>query len=274
MVTTIDILRVALPFLYFLLVGTYGRAFFSDISFAKRIKTPFLVTIVVIHLCYLLLRTVEFSHPPVTNVFEVFSVLAFSVAITYLIIEWNSHHSETGYFILNIAFFFQLISSFFIKDEYEVKELLRSALFGIHVTTALIGYAAITIAGAYGFLYLMLYHEMKATRFGVVYKKLPTLESLERMTRTAITIAFVLLGCAITFGIVWLRHVFGGEYHYDPKLIGTLFVWILYGWMTFAPRFSSWKGRKLMLLAVIGFAVSLFSLTVVNIFFSGFHKFY
>ena len=120
----------------------------------------------------------------------------------------------------------------------------------------------------------MLYHEMKATRFGVIYKKLPTLESLERMASTAIMIAFILLGCAITFGIIWLRQVFGGEYHYDAKLISTLFVWILYGWMTFAPRFSSWKGRKLMLLAIVGFAISIFSLTVINIFFSGFHKFY
>ncbi|HVN49561.1 MAG TPA: cytochrome c biogenesis protein CcsA [Bacteroidota bacterium] len=269
-----DILKILLPVFYFLLVGMYGRAFFSDSTLAKRIKTPMLIFIVVLHLFYLILRSVEYSHPPVTNVFEIFSVLALAVAATYLVIEWNSHRTETGYFILNIAFFFQLISSLFIKDTYEVKEILRSPLFGIHVSAALIGYAAITIAGAYGFLYLMLYHEMKATRFGVIYKKLPTLESLERMAGTAILIAFLLLGCAIIFGIVWLRHVFPGEYHYDAKLVSTLVVWLLYGWMTFAPRFSSWKGRKLMLFAMIGFAISIFSLTVINIFFSGFHKFF
>lgn len=274
MAILIDILKTLLPVLYFLLVGTYGRAFFSDIAFAKRIKTPLLISIIILHVFYLIFRSIEYSHPPVTNVFEIFSVLAIAVAGTYLVIEWNSRHTETGYFILNIAFFFQLISSFFIKKEYIVKEILRSPLFGIHVTAALIGYAAITIAGAYGFLYLMLYHEMKATRFGVIYKKLPTLESLERMARTAITIAFILLGCAITFGIIWLRHVFGGEYYYDAKLISTLFVWLLYGWMTFAPRVSSWKGRKLMLFAIVGFAISIFSLTVINIFFSGFHKFF
>ncbi|MFZ1977745.1 MAG: cytochrome c biogenesis protein CcsA [Bacteroidota bacterium] len=270
----IDILKILLPVFYFLLVGTYGRAFFSDIKWAQRIKTPLLAFIIALHLTYLLLRAVAFSHPPVTNLFEIFSVLAFSVALTYLVIELRAQHAETGYFILNIAFFFQLASSLFIKDSPQVPEILRSLFFGLHVTAALLGYAAVTIAGSYGFLYLMLYHEMKATRFGVIYKKLPTLETIERMAVTAIRLAFVILGCAITFGIIWLHHVYANIYSYDPKLIGTVIIWILYGFLAVAPAVRNFKGRKMMIVAILGFVVAIFSMTVVNIFFSGFHKFY
>jgi HemX protein len=270
----IDILKILLPVLYFLLVGTYGRAFFSDIKWAQRIKTPLLAVIIALHLTYLLLRTVAFSHPPVTNLFEIFSVLAFSVALTYLVIELRAQHAETGYFILNIAFFFQLASSLFIKDSSQVPEILRSLFFGLHVTAALLGYAAITIGGAYGFLYLMLYHEMKATRFGVIYKKLPTLETIERMAVTAIRLAFVILGCAITFGIIWLHRVYANVYYNDPKLIGTVIIWILYGFLAVAPGVRNFKGRRMMIVAILGFVVAIFSMTVVNIFFSGFHKFY
>lgn len=253
---------------------TYGKAFFADSNWAKRVKTPLLCATVVVHCTYLLLRAVTFQHPPVTTVFEIFSTLAFSVACTYCFIEIRTHRKETGYFILNIAFFFQLASSIFIKDRLIVPEILRSNLFGMHVTSALLGYAAITIAGAYSLMYLMLYHEMKATRFGAIYKKLPNLETLERMTVTAIVLAFVLLGVAILFGFIWLNVVFPHAYYGDPKLIGTVIIWAMYGFLVVARNFLGWNGRKVMILSITGFAIALFSMTIINIFFSEFHKFY
>jgi ABC-type transport system involved in cytochrome c biogenesis permease subunit len=270
----ISIFNSILPVFYFALVWTYGKAFFADRGWAKRVKTPFLIITVALHFIYLLLRVITFQYPPVTTVFEILSMLAFSVASTYFFIEIRSQRKETGYFILNIAFFFQLASSVFIKDRLEVPEILRSNLFGMHVTSALLGYAAITIAGAYSLMYLMLYHEMKATRFGAIYKKLPNLETLERMTSIAIILAFALLGIAILFGFIWLTYVFPHAYYGDPKLIGTVVVWVIYGFLVVARKLLGWNGRRVMVLSITGFAVSIFSMTIINIFFSGFHKFY
>ncbi len=253
---------------------TYGKAFFSDSGWAKRAKTPLLLITVFVHFVYLLMRAEALRHAPVTTVFEILTVLAFSVACTYFFIEIRSHRKETGYFILNIAFFFQLASSVFIKDRWEVPEILRSTLFGMHVTSALLGYAAITLAGAYGLMYLMLYHEMKATRFGAIYKKLPNLETLEHMASIAITLAFALLGIAILFGFIWLNVALPHVSYSDPKLIGTVGIWIIYGFLIFAQKLLRWNGRRVMLLSIAGFAVSIFSMTIINIFFSGFHKFY
>jgi HemX protein len=263
-----------LPVFYFALVWAYGKAFFADRIWAKRAKTPILICTIIVHGIYLAIRTIAFQHPPVTKVFEIFTVLAFSVTATYFIIELRSHRKETGYFILNIAFFFQLVSSLFIKDTPVVPDILRSPLFGVHVSCALIGYAAITIAGAYSFMYLMLYHEMKSSRFGVIYKKLPTLESLERMTMTAIKLVVTLLGIAICFGIIWLRHVYQSEHYDDPKLIGTVIVWMMYGFLVIAKKYFAVQGRRIMVLSIAGFFISIFSMTIINIFFSGFHKFY
>ena len=264
----------AMPVFYFVLVWTYGKAFFADKLLAKHVKTPILIGTIAFHLVFLADRIKIFRHPPVTTIFEIFTVLACSITVTYFVIELRSQHKETGYFILNIAFFFQLASSIFIKDTPEVPEILRSPLFGVHVSSALIGYAAITIAGAYGLMYLMLYHEMKATRFGVVYKKLPTLETLERMTFTAVALAFLFLSIAILFGFIWLNRAIASPNYFDPKLIGTIIVWTMYGFLIIAKKRFGWKGRKVMILSIIGFLISIFSMTIVNIFFSKFHKFY
>ena len=95
---------------------------------------------------YLLLRTIEFDHPPITNIFEIFTILAFSISFSYFILELVTHISGTGPFIIIISIIFQLISSAFIPDVYQVKEVLRSHLLGAHVFSALLGYSAITIS--------------------------------------------------------------------------------------------------------------------------------
>ena len=270
----IGLFNYILPLFYFSLVWTYGKAFFADKPWAKHAKTPILICTILVHLLALAMRTIVFRHPPVTTIFEIFTVLACSISITYFIIELRSQRKETGYFILNIAFFFQLASSLFIKSTLAVPEILRSPLFGIHVSSALLGYAAITIAGSYSFMYLMLYHEMKAIQFGVIYKKLPTLETLERMTFTAVILAFLLLSTAILFGFIWLSRAIVNPNYFDPKLIGTILVWAMYGFLVVARTFYGWKGRKVMILSIAGFLISLFSMTIINIFFSRFHKFY
>jgi ABC-type uncharacterized transport system permease subunit len=270
----IQAINILLPFLYAAVVWSYGKAFFSDVLWAQRIKTPLLGSVILLHFVGLALRTMESHHPPVTNIFEIFSMLAFSIAFIYLLIELIAKVKETGYFIINIAFFFQTAASIFDKGWTEVPEVLRSTLFGIHVTAALLGYSAIAIAAVYGFLYLMLYHEMKASRFGPIYKKLPNLEKLEQMTFTAITLAFLFLSVAIAFGFIWLPRAIKEFSYADPKLIGTILVWALYGGLMFARRSGRWKGRKVMVLSIFGFAVSIFSMTVINMFFSSFHRFY
>lgn len=274
MKTVIDVATLLLPIFYFGTVWTYAKAFFRDSRAAERTKTPMLLLTVVVHGSYLVMRTLLFSHPPITTMFEIMSIVAFSIATSYAVIEYRTKVKNTGYFILVLAFLFQTFSSLFIEDLFEVKPVLRSNLLGIHVSSALLGLAAVAISAVYGFLYLMLYHDIKSSRFGVVYAKLPNLEMLERMSMVSIIFGFVLLTVAIGIGLIWLPQAFENYSYFDPKLIGTVFIWIMYGAGLSAKRTIGWQGRKMMILSIIAFAISFFSLTVVNAYFSGFHKFY
>src|SRR5574342_27113 len=97
----LSLLNIVLPGLYFIVVWTYGKAFFADTVWAKNFKTLFLSVAVFLHLTYLLIRTVQFNHPPVTTIFEILTVLSFCIAAAYLFIEFRSQVRETGYFIIN-----------------------------------------------------------------------------------------------------------------------------------------------------------------------------
>jgi HemX protein len=274
MKTCVDIFNVLLPVFYFCTVWAYAKAFFRDSKVAKKVKTPFLVITLILHFSYLILRTIAFDHPPITTVFEMASIISFSIAAAYFVIEYTTKIKGTGYFILILSFIFQTLSSFFIENLTEVKPILRSYLLGIHVSSALLGYSAIAISAVYGFLYLMLYHHIKSSSFGLIYSKLPNLETLERMSSISIVFGFSLLTVAIGVGIFWLPRAFHNFSYFDPKLVGTVVIWAMYGAGLLAKKTIGWQGRRMMILSIVGFGIIIFSMTVVNIYFSGFHKFY
>jgi len=146
-------------------------------------------------------------------------------------------------------------------------------LLGFHVTSALLGYTAISLSAVFGLLYLMLYHDIKSSQFGLVYKRLPNLEMLEAMSLKAELFGFVMLTIAISVGMFWLPRAFENFTYLDPKLIGTFGIWIMYAVGLAAKRRFSWHGRKLMVVSVVAFGIVFLSMTVINLFMSGFHTF-
>jgi len=270
----VHVLNIGLPFAYLATLAAYGIAFSHGHSIARRLSNPLLVATLVLHALYLLERTLAFQHPPITSIFEILSLVAFAIAVSYAAIEYQTGITTTGGFIIALAFLFQTISSLTIQDLEQVPAILRSNLLGVHVTSAMLGLSAFAISFVYGALYLVLYHHLKAAKFGLLYDRLPNLEELEKMTTVAIVTGFLLLTVAIAVGLVWLSKALENASYADPKLVGTIIIWLLYGVGLLARTTLGWHGRKLMLLSVTGFLFSLLSLTVVNVFFSGFHKFY
>lgn len=284
----VDVLVVVMPLLYAVLVTLYAIAFFTNASAIERWKTRFLLGTVLCHLFYIGVRTAAFDHPPITTVFEIMTMLAACIAIAYAYIELRTkaalsaerspqeagQAANTGFFILLLAFIFQTVSSLYIKDLIELQPILRSRLLGFHVSAALLGYTAISLSAVYGFLYLMLYHEIKSSRFGVIYTRLPNLEILEKMSRRAEVFGFVMLSVAIIVGLVWLPRAFEEFSYWDPKLIGTLAIWVLYAISLTAKRTLGWQGRKVMIVSLIAFGFVFLSMTVINLYLSGFHSFY
>ena len=270
----IAFLEILLPIAYFVTIWVYARSFFSGVKSAETAKTPLLLLTLILHGCYIVLRTFELRHPPITSVFEILTLIAFTIVLVYTYIELRTKNSATGYFILILPFFFQLVSSVFIKGSSDVPPMLQSNLLGFHVSSAFLGYAAITISAVYGFLYLMLYHDIKSKQFGVIYKRLPNLETLERMSFTAAVFGFILLSVTIIVGLIWLPQALKDFSYSDPKLLGTTAIWAIYGVGLAAKRAAGWQGRRMMLLSVVAFVLAIISMTFINVFFTGFHKFY
>ncbi len=270
----VEIFSALLPVLYGIGVVLYGLAFFRPSAKTGRLQSPFLITLLVLHVAYLALRVVAFDHPPITNVFEVMTLMAAAIITAYKYIEWRTATKSTGFFILLLALAFQTASSLFIRNAVQIPDYLHSLVLGFHVASALLGYTAISLSAVYGLLYLLLYHEIKSTRFGVIYNRLPNLETLEIMSHKAEVFGFVSLTVAIGIGLLWLPRVFKEFSYLDPKLVGTIGIWFLYAVGLAARRTFGLQGRKMMVLSLIAFGCVFLSMTVINLWLSGFHSFH
>ncbi len=271
---TIDFFNILLPFLYIITFVFYSYDFMKGGKNFSHSKRLFLFLTLLIHTAYLILRSIAFDHPPITNVFEIFTILAFAISFSYFILELVTDIRGTGPFIIILSVVFQIISTFFIKDLTEVKEVLRSHLLGSHVITALLGYAGMTISAVYGVLYLILYKEIKLNKFGLIFNRLPSLEVLEKMSFYSAVIGFSLLTIAIIIGMIWLPKAFPKFSYTDPKLAGSLLVWVLYGIGILSKIFAKWRGKKVVTFSILGFIIAILSTMLTNFLAQSFHSFY
>jgi ABC-type transport system involved in cytochrome c biogenesis permease subunit len=273
METFINTLTILLPSLYALLWADYALLFFRNDSFAERTAPHLLRLTVVLHASLLIVRTIAYHHFPIATLFEAFSVLAFSVIALYLLIELRIGVRTTGFFIIGIVFAFQLISSAVVEPPRGFSDLLWQPIFMVHVSTALLGYSGMAISAVYGVLYLMLFYDIKKSRFGLIYKQLPSLEVMASFTHRSATLGLAFLTVAMVFGLLLLWRVYGTYWSWDPKLMVTFIAWLIYGMAVGASRLWGWSAKRVAFTSIAGFAVILFSLVVVNLVFTGFHAF-
>ena len=273
MFTLLNSISILVSILYMLLFIDYALLFFRDDPFARRTISFLLRLSILLHITLIILRTVLCEHIPLASVFEVFSVLALAIILIYLYIETVSRVKTTGFFIVPFVFLFQLVSSMFDTFSIEVNHLLTSKFFILHVSSAIAGYSAMTIAAIYGILYLMLYHDIKSSRFGIIYNRLPPLEILHGMNYKTVRIAFVFISGALILGSLWSSMSVGWYWNWDPKIISVLVIWLVLGIGIFTRRWFGFSGKKLAYISLFGFLTMLFSLIIVNFYIATFHEF-
>jgi ABC-type uncharacterized transport system permease subunit len=270
---SLELLAVLLPLLYVLLTAAYAIVFFRDEPGIARLLTPSLSAVLLLHFTYVALRTVLYEHIPLANVYETLTVIGFALALVYWIIERIVKTPNTGMFVLGVVFLFQTISSAFIGHDVDVNPVLRSPLFGAHTTTAVLGYTGFALSAVYGVLYLMLYHELKVNRFGIIYGRLPSLGTLGAMHERAAFVGLIAMTIAIAIGMAWLPTTEFGWALTDPKVAMTLLIWVLYVFVLLGYRYS-WTSRvRLIYVSIVGFLLLVLSTIAVNLWLQSFHAF-
>lgn len=277
METALAILNGFLPLGYLFAVLAYLGVFLERPAW-ERVATPLTWGVVLVHGAYLMLAALEFRHVPTANTWESMSFIAFAVALVYLLLESRHGERSTGVFLLAATLLFQILSTAFVTHTREVPEILRSPMFGVHVTSALLGYVALAVSAVYGIMYLLQYRQLKQQRVGLLFQRLPNLETLSRFNIGGLGYGWLGLTIAILAGAVWATtlQVAGrleGTFLTDAKFLLTVALWGVYGLCLGGRFLLRWANRTLATVSIVAFALMVASSLMVTLVLPSFHDF-
>ena len=217
------------------------------------------------------------GHAPMSNFYESLIFFAWTVVLLYLIIEWRIRNRVLGVFVLPVAFLLMAFASISPGVNSGIQPLipaLQSNWLTSHVLTCFLGYAAFTVAFGLGILYLVRKWVSGSAKSGNAMSRLiPEEAALDELMYQCVVLGFVFLTLGIMTGSVWAHYAWGSYWSWDPKETWSLITWLVYAVMLHARFVRGWRGRRMAVMAIVGFACVLFTYLGVN-YLPGLHSYF
>lgn len=224
------------------------------------------------HVAALLVRSAAVGHVPVTEFGEALSFLAFLLVIVFLLVQLRAPLVALGAVVSPLAFGLTFGALVARGGAQPLSPELRSVWLPVHVGLSFLGDAVFALAFSASLLYLVQERRLKVHRGRGALRHIPSLETLDRVSHACLKWGLVLLTLGIVSGIVWAHEAWaGGVWARDPKLLFTLFVWVLYVVLLQGRMTAGWRGRWAAQLTIAGFTVLVISLVGVNVLGLGVH---
>ncbi|MFQ5653687.1 MAG: hypothetical protein ACE5GW_03020 [Planctomycetota bacterium] len=266
---------VLLTVLYTLLLDAYARVFARRGERIRHLVRPLLLGTVALHLLSVLLRGAQLGACPVVSRWEASSLVAFFIALIYLILELRSGERSTGVFVVAGAFLLQLLSAVFLLGPAGDAADPPGAFSSLHAFSAIVGIAAVAVSGTYGLLYVFLYRAIKVGRFGLFFRRMPSLDTLGQLNQTATALGFLALTVAVGLGFWGMGTAGAGDGAAHRGFVAlevllTITLWLLFGTSLLGRRFFRLGEVRQAFCSVV--ALALVAALIAGIFMRGFHS--
>jgi len=210
---------------------------------------------------------------PVISQFEVVAFYTFVITIVYLVNAIRYDTRNLSVILIPYVTVLLFIAVLHSRATPHLDPHMRSIWLNVHILAALVGYASFTLACVLGVSYLLQDRNLKQKRFGPLFRKLPALETLDRLMSGQIAFAFVVFTVSIGLGIL-LTHLnrWGTRWLTDPKIIATVLTWFIYAVLFYLKVSARHHGRKIAIITIVGFCGILFTFFGVNLFTQTMHN--
>jgi len=99
-------------------------------------------------------------------------------------------------------------------------------------------------------------------------------ELLEELTYKSVAVGFPIFTLGgLIFGAMWADQAWGRYWSWDPKETWSLITWFVYAFYLHARFLRGWRGKRIAVVAVLGFVCTVFTYLGVNLLLSGLHSY-
>ena len=259
------------PVLYIVTTVLYGLHFFRELPIAGKLKQPALILTVVTHIADIGLLTSLEGYRLNYSTYNLMSMVALILTITYMFIELTTKSDKTGFFVIAFATGSALLSSILSAKTIDAGTAFTGLRMGVHLIAAIFGFSSVAIAGLYSGLYLILFQQIRLNRFGLLFQRLPNLETLELLIMHAVAFGFFFLTITIVAGVLE-QHVTQETIRLlDPRLLSIGIIWLLYGVSLFIKPLFGWDIKHMAVLLIATFVIVTAFLFIMSLITPSFH---
>ncbi|MEY2508386.1 MAG: hypothetical protein QOH01_2715 [Verrucomicrobiota bacterium] len=228
-------------------LSLHGRFNFFAIGLGFLFQTAFLSV-----------RGHDLGRCPLTNLFEVFVFLAWSIALIYLVIGPAYRLSLMGAFTAPLVF---LIQTFALLAPIDVRHPLRLAVnpwLEFHASMSMIAYGAFALACVAGVMYLVQERQLKTHQLHSIFYHLPPLTNLFSALIRLLWLGFALYTAGLISGF------FTGGPLPRVKMICAFAVWVFYGAILQGRHLHRLAPKRIAALCILAFTAAVSVLWAIN----------
>ena len=205
----------------------------------------------ILQTAFLSIRGHQLERCPITNLFEVFIFLAWSVALIYMLVGPAYRLSLMGAFTAPLVLLLQgfaLIAP--IDTRHPVNASVNSWL-EFHASISLVAYGAFALACIAGVMYLLQERQLKTHQLHSIFYHLPPLTNLFAAITRLLWCGFALYTVGIVSGF------FTGHPLPRIQVVAAIVLWLLYAAILQARHLKWLAPKRVAALCVIGFSAAL-----------------
>ncbi|MCG7344985.1 cytochrome c biogenesis protein [Sporosarcina sp. ACRSL] len=224
--------------LYAVSLVFYFIDYVNNNKFAHRSAICILSIVYLMQSGFLLARVMDTQRFPVLSLYEGVYFYAWLLLTLSMILQVFSKVGFAVFFLNVIGFIFMTIYTFTPMkfEKSPVGESLISELLFIHITFAILSYAAFALSLVFAVLYLLVYKVLKKKKWTKQFGRLPSLQQSLSGMKVSIYTGIPLLFISLVLGIQWATVALDEWSISDMKIIGSFLVIILYSLVLFLQR--------------------------------------
>ena len=172
---------------------------------------------------------VRTGHPPITNLPEAASFVAWTVFLAELILFVRYRVHAASFFVDPLVLMMLTVTAVVREPFAQMPASLRSNLFIMHIFFSTVGVAALLVGLAFTTLAQVQDRNLRTKKRGKLWEWIPSLNVCRTLSYRTLAIGFAIYTLGILTGILWSYRTTSELIDFRAKQIGGGVAWIFFG---------------------------------------------
>jgi ABC-type uncharacterized transport system permease subunit len=193
------------------------------------------------------------GHPPLTNLPETLSFVAWTIFLIELILFVRYRVHAASFFVYPLVLLLLTVTAVVREPFAQANPALRSRIFTAHLLFTTLGVAAMLIGLAFGVLAFFQDRALKSKQPGRLWEWIPSLNVCKLVSYRALAIGFSIYTFGLIAGVMWSYRTTAELMELRTKQIGAVVAWVLFAVLLQAYINGMYRNRRTMFISAGAF---------------------